>query len=79
MCISTKRNRVGLDPRLVSNLKERYHITPVTHPPNPLMKGRPLQPVGKGLGVCFKGMPFKTSENHWSPMLLALSQMISKK
>ena len=58
--------------------KGTVQYTPVSHPPNPLMKGRPLQPVGKGLGVCSKGMPFKTSENHWSPMLLSFSQVISK-
>ena len=51
-------SRIGL-PSTVPQLQESYN-TPLEHtpgnPPYPTMKGFPLQPIGKGLGVCSKGV-----------------------
>ena len=41
------------------NIPRKSQHTPGAHPkqsPYPTMKGFPLQPVGKGLGVCSKGV-----------------------
>ena len=42
-----------------SHSPRKLQHTPGAHPrqsPYPTMKGFPLQPVGKGLGVCSKGV-----------------------
>ena len=49
---TSNQDHVSLHPRKLQH-------TPGTHPrqsPYPTMKGFPLQPVGKGLGVCSKGV-----------------------
>ena len=52
---------------MVDMFPSKSQHTPGAHPrqsPYPTMKGFPLQPVGKGLGVCSKGV-LKQPQNVW--------------
>ena len=58
-CNSAKWGNPFLEFRTTTSFPRKLQHTPGAHPrqsPYPTMKGFPLQPVGKGLGVCSKGV-----------------------